>query len=135
MCFHLAMFAIISNLGSSVWELLYGHVLGLRIEQAKVIVTFAFRSLMEVLEGLYLVVRFFGLPEAEVVVQQHAATAPVHLAEQLLRLVPMTLCHELEGSRFASAKAKASPRWTVCSSRCSAKGQHFQPGRRRVKRV
>ena len=91
------MFAIISNLGSSGLKLLCGHVLGLRIEQAKVAVTFAFRSLLEALEGLHVVGRFFGLPEAEVVVQQHAAAAPVYLAEQLLCLVPMTLCHKREG--------------------------------------
>ena len=128
LCFQLAMFAIISNLGSSVWELLYGHVLGLRIEQAKVAVTFAFRSLMEAPEGLYVVARFFGLPEAEVVVQQYAAAAPVHLAEQLLCLVPMTLCHEREGSRFAFAKAKASPRMDVDETPHSAAADVQQKG-------
>ena len=37
----------------------------------------------------------------------------MHLAEQLLCLVPMTLCDEREGSRFAFVKAKASPRVDV----------------------
>ena len=41
-CFHLAVFAITSSVDSSGGELLSGHVLGLRIEQAKVAVTFCF---------------------------------------------------------------------------------------------
>ena len=52
-CFHLATFAIISNMDSSGGELLSGHVLGLRIEQAKVAVTFAFLFLLEALEGFH----------------------------------------------------------------------------------
>ena len=70
------MSAVVSNEGSSGGELLSGHVLGLRIEQAKVAVTFAFLFLLEAPDGFHIFVRcFFGVLRAEVVVQQHAADA------------------------------------------------------------
>ena len=82
--FHMAMSAIISNEGSSGGELLSWHVLGLRIEQAKVAVTFAFLFLLDAPDGFHIFVQcFFGVLWAEVVVQQHAAVVFGYVDEQL----------------------------------------------------
>ena len=62
-------------------SVLHGHVLGLRIEQAKVAVTFAFLFLLEALKGFHVFVRCFCVSEAEVVVQ-HAAAASEYMEEQ-----------------------------------------------------
>ena len=74
-------------------SVLHGHVLGLRIEQAKVAVTFAFLFLFLSLEGFLVFVRCFCLSEAEVVVQQHAAAASEYMEEQ-----PGGLCERLTGT-------------------------------------
>ena len=60
----------------------HGHVLGLRIEQVKVAVTFAFAFLLEALKDVHVFVRCFYVSEAEVVVQQ-AAAASEYIKEQL----------------------------------------------------